>query len=219
MEKNEFTGALNRKNSDTATNRVCCENCGKEIQENVRFCQYCGAPVEKKEQKKFCTQCGEVVNENESFCAMCGTPILHASHSQAPQKEVSATVSSLTNNPVIGYFLTPKKSLPAFIVGLIGSVLGMFGGICTTMCSCGSASNSAFLLIFVGAVIALLGSCMCLNKARIGSLCQVVGTLMIIIRAYSGGAEFFTIFSFVFLIVASLIAIVSAHLLDLLKKK
>ena len=37
MEKNEFTDAWNRKNSDTATNRVCCENCGKEIQENVRL--------------------------------------------------------------------------------------------------------------------------------------------------------------------------------------
>ena len=30
----------------------CCSNCGKELQENTKFCPHCGTKVEEKVEKK-----------------------------------------------------------------------------------------------------------------------------------------------------------------------
>lgn len=202
---------------------MICPNCKEELGNGQRFCPKCGAPGKEPEKKRFCTQCGKELGNEERFCSSCGADChaatQHRSAQQTPHPENQSLSGLMSGNAVVDYFLEYKKSLPAFIIGLIGSILGMFGGICTTMCSFGSASNSAFLYIFVGAVIGLIGSCMCLKKARIGSLLQLVGVIMIIVRAYSRGAEFFTVFSIVLLLTASVIGIVSAHLFDILKKK
>ena len=68
-------------------------------------------------------------------------------------------------------------------------------------------SNSAFIMIVGGSVIGLIGACMCLTKAKIGTILEMVGVLLIIIRAYSSGAEFLTVVAMVFLVLAVLIGL------------
>lgn len=105
-----------------------------------------------------------------------------------------------------------QRSLPAFIVGLIGSILGMLGGLCTSMCDFRTGGNASFVLIFGGAVVGLIGSCMCLNKARTGSVLQLVGALMMIICVYGiTGAEFMSIFGLILLLTGGIIGIVQSY--------
>ena len=145
---------------------------------------------------KFCQKCGKEIVDDCKYCPICGTE-------QAPDEKSSAQL------PV----KKDEKCLPSFIIGLIGSILGMFGGLCTTMCSCGSSSNSAFFLIFLGSIVGMIGTCLCLNKAKIGSLLQLSGAVMMIIRAYSRGAELLTIFGFVLLLCAGIIGVIYSFLI------
>lgn len=79
----------------------------------------------------------------------------------------------------------PDKFLPSFILGLIGSIFGIFGGFCTTLCtSLSSKGNAAFILIIGGSIVGLIGACQCLKKVRLGSILQLIAALMIIICAY-----------------------------------
>ena len=204
---------------------MICKNCGAILEDGENFCSNCGLRVNESNEKKFCSQCGKELDAGVQFCAWCGTK-LNGDVSGVDTKQNTSCKNQkmldfIANNKVLSYLFTYKKCLPAFIIGLVGGILGMFGGLCTTMCSfSSSAGNSAFLLIFCGAVIAVVGSCLCLTKARIGSAVQLLGTLMIIIRAFShNGAEFLTIFSFVFLLVASVIGIISSYFPDFINKK
>lgn len=46
-----------------------CEQCGKPLAPNAKFCSNCGAPVSTK---KFCSNCGTKVDGNAKFCPTCG---------------------------------------------------------------------------------------------------------------------------------------------------
>ncbi len=144
----------------------------------------------------FCQKCGKEIKDDCKFCPVCGTE-------QLSDEKSSAQLSVEKK----------EKCLPSFIIGLIGSILGMFGGLCTTMCSCGSSSNSAFLLIFLGSIVGMIGTCLCLNKSKIGSLLQLLGAVMMIIHAYSKGAEFLTVFGFVLLLFAGIIGVIYSFLI------
>ncbi len=138
----------------------------------------------------FCKNCGsELVN---GVCPKCG--------------DNNATAGQPTTAP------TKKPRiccLPSFIIGLIGALFGMMGGICTTMCSFGYGSTSAFLLIFGGSLVGALGSCFCFSKAKIGSILMIIGALMIVYRAYfMGGADFFSIIAWLFLLAGGIIGLI-----------
>jgi len=204
---------------------MICKNCGKKLEEGEIFCSKCGLNVNESVGKRFCNQCGKELTEGVQFCSKCGAR-LNSGVSGFDKKQgfycKNQKVSNfIANNKVLSYFFEYKKCLVSFILGLIGSIMGMFGGLCTTMCSfTGSAGNSAFLYIFGGAVIAMIGSCLCLSKTRIGSMLQLFGAILIIVRAFSYyGADFLTVFSLVFLLVASLIGIISSYLLDFINKE
>ena len=52
---------------------MICLNCGREIMDNSKFCEFCGNKVEKKNLRKFiCNSCGKEINENSNFCEFCG---------------------------------------------------------------------------------------------------------------------------------------------------
>lgn len=105
-----------------------------------------------------------------------------------------------------------QRSLPAFIVGLLGSIMGMLGGICTSMCDLKTGGNASFILIFGGAVVGLIGACMCLNKAKTGSVLELIGAVMMIICAYGiTGADIMSIFGFVLLLTGGIIGAVQAY--------
>ncbi len=107
-----------------------------------------------------------------------------------------------------------SKCLASFIIGLIGSILGMLGGLCTTMCSCGFGSDSAFYMIFGGGVLGMIGTTLCLRKAKLGSLLQITAAVLIIIRAYNGGAELMSVFAWIFLLVAGVIGAIYTFIIN-----
>ncbi len=140
----------------------------------------------------YCNKCGNEVKEGEQFCQKCGSKVNEG--------------NSLQNQK------NPQKCLPAFILGLIGSIFGIFGGLCTTMCvgiASSSLGNSAFILIFGGAIIGLIGACLCLNKVKIGSIMELASALMMIICAYAiTGADIMTIIALLLLLVGGVIGAV-----------
>ncbi len=147
----------------------------------------------------FCKKCGNELPEGSKFCAKCG-------HSTAEPENIT------NENSCISALKQENKCLPAFILGLIASIFGMFGGFCMTMCAgviSSSASNFAFFFIFCGSILGLVGACLCLKKALLGSVLQLAAALMIIIYAYGMvGAEFMTIFSMLLFLAGGIIGIV-----------
>lgn len=210
-----------------------CSNCGKQVGNTEKFCPNCGNPLQTEVKEPKCPGCGADINENEKFYAKCGQKLQNepaqeefgvfrknnASNSNANgNRSKNGSNQPTSSNPFIAFMTEYRRCLPAFIMGIIGSVLGIFGGLCTTVCSYGSASNSAFLMIFGGAVIALIGTCFCLNWTKIGAPLQLFGAILIIARAFSRGAEFMTIFSAVILLASAIIGIIFAFFPDVVKK-
>lgn len=109
-----------------------------------------------------------------------------------------------------------NRCLPSFIIGLVASLFGIMGGLCTTMCDSLVHSGVApFILIVGGSVVGLVGACLCLNKAKIGSILQFVAAILIIICAYGiSGAEFMTIFAIILYIVSGIIGVVFAFVVN-----
>lgn len=140
-----------------------------------------------------CKNCGKDVPSGNSFCPNCGSP---------------CNTPSAPNNT------SPKlRCLPSFILGLIGSIFGLMGGICTTMCAMGGG-NSAFFFIFVGSLIGLVGACLCLNKAKLGSILETVAALMIIYRAYfDGGSEFMSVIALLLLLAGGIIGLIYSFII------
>ena len=140
----------------------------------------------------FCKKFGGEIQEGTVFCPGCGQPVVEKQ--ETPHNK--------------------SRCLPSFILGLIGSIFGLFGGICTTMCSFGSSSNNAFLFIFGGSLVGLIGACLCLNKAKIGAILEIVAALMIIYRAYfKGGSDFMTVIALLFLLFGGIIGLVYTFLI------
>lgn len=57
-----------------------CTACGKNIDDNTKFCKYCGAPAGNPkmippEDEKKCEKCGAAIKEGNAFCTKCGNPI------------------------------------------------------------------------------------------------------------------------------------------------
>lgn len=52
---------------------MVCRSCGQNISEGAKFCDNCGARVERPALRgKFCTVCGAQLNGQERFCSACG---------------------------------------------------------------------------------------------------------------------------------------------------
>jgi len=66
---------------------IFCEQCGNKLNEGIKFCGKCGAPVpvEQTEDTQSyvqdmsasgaCPQCGAPIEEGEMFCANCGAKV------------------------------------------------------------------------------------------------------------------------------------------------
>ncbi len=140
----------------------------------------------------FCKHCGNVIQDDATICPNCNSAV---SNSQAQNKESESK----------------SRCLPSFILGLMGSIFGLFGGICTTMCSFGSSSNSAFIFIFGGSLLGLIGACQCLKNAKSGSIIETASACLIIFRAFSkNGADFMTVIALLLLLSGGLIGLICA---------
>ena len=56
---------------------ILCKKCGKEISSRVKFCNFCGQPIDQlpvKAQKVLCVYCGKEIAQEAKFCNFCGQP-------------------------------------------------------------------------------------------------------------------------------------------------
>lgn len=73
-----------------------CMNCGNQIEDDAKFCGYCGAPTE---QKKVCPSCGREMGEQMIYCSFCGTKVdASKTGSGAPKATGMTTVQQNTQN-------------------------------------------------------------------------------------------------------------------------
>lgn len=52
-------------------NLITCVSCGKMIDENAKFCNFCGAKMVKRDMN-VCIKCGKPISLNANFCDYCG---------------------------------------------------------------------------------------------------------------------------------------------------
>ncbi|MDD6251924.1 MAG: zinc-ribbon domain-containing protein [Oscillospiraceae bacterium] len=156
----------------------------------------------------YCKKCGNELTESEQFCGKCG-----ANAKESINKSEKNAKESINTSDKKG----SMKCLPAFILGLIGSIFGIFGGLCTTMCSgvvSSSRGNAAFILIFLGAIVGLIGACLCMNKPKIGSILELASAIMMIICAFGiSGSDFMTVIALLLLLAGGIIGAVYSFLL------
>lgn len=57
---------------------IKCEKCGKENQDNAKFCNNCGAKIEIHEDVYICSKCGGEVRGKPRFCTNCGAKLVYA---------------------------------------------------------------------------------------------------------------------------------------------
>ena len=137
---------------------------------------------------KMCKKCGTMVDAETKFCTKCG---------EAVDNTASAGGS---------------KSMAAFVIGLIGAIFGLFGGLCVSACY-GFSGNDGLPLILMcgGSVVGLVGSCMCLNKAKIGCILEFVGAVMIAICAFGfTGADLVSLVGMAMLAVGGVVGFLTA---------
>ena len=93
-----------------------CTECGKEVDDEARFCANCGTEMVKEEesQTKFCTNCGFEMEKATKFCPECGTPT-----DAAPAAARNNRIVLTDKNPVLAAILS------FFIVGLGQVYLGL----------------------------------------------------------------------------------------------
>ena len=66
------TGEQENKNVITQDKKPC-NNCGKQIDKNAKFCCYCGqANAENESNKKVCPRCGKMIEITAKYCCFCG---------------------------------------------------------------------------------------------------------------------------------------------------
>ena len=176
-----------------------CKKCGSMFENDAKFCSSCGEAVSYIETNNINDE--NILDNNASANnADNSIPI----YDNTPQngdlmdktknlfKDYVGAIEGKTkkisgNSDGAGSEKGLKatvKCLPSFILGLIGGICGIFGGFCTTMCDVFGGGNAPFFFIFCGSIIGIIGACMCLSKARIGSLLELVSAIMIMICAY-----------------------------------
>lgn len=85
---------------------MLCKNCGKELNDNSKFCNYCGTAIENKETTgrnemyngtiHKCPNCGDILDGFEVVCSACGYEVRNA-NAVASIKEFSEKLGSMSN--------------------------------------------------------------------------------------------------------------------------
>lgn len=108
-----------------------CNQCDAECSEQAKFCEQCGAKIEKEDEKIICPQCGAECSAGAKFCEQCGAAFETASESDEPKKhEKKRRVmrdfkSAKAPADKSQIKKTPKKTIILLIVLLIVGGLGI----------------------------------------------------------------------------------------------
>ena len=69
-------GVVNKRTTPVEENKATCPQCGATVVEDSRFCNQCGAQLEKKnETPETCPLCGGQLPKGSKFCNHCGGKI------------------------------------------------------------------------------------------------------------------------------------------------
>lgn len=105
-----------------------CTNCGTEIQNDAKFCAYCGQTIEtvvnpRKRKVIYegiihkCPNCGETIKSFETKCSACGFEIRDISHESLVEqlaKKIEAAESLGEKNELITNFYVPNTKEDIF---------------------------------------------------------------------------------------------------------
>ncbi|MBQ4561562.1 MAG: zinc ribbon domain-containing protein [Clostridia bacterium] len=187
---------------------------------------------------KFCSNCGKELADDASVCTNCGTTrnTSHAPQTPPPQQQQAYQQPQQTYQQPQQTYQQPQqtyqqpqqtyqgnqspakdstgecKSIPAFIIGLIGSILALFGGMCVAACASFSGLDGKALFFLVGgSIVGMVGACMCFKKANIGSLLMIGGAIMIAICAFTiTGADFMTLAGMIMLAIGGVVGLLTS---------
>lgn len=100
-------------NSQGASAKTICSNCGAELSADQDFCPKCG---QAKAKKRVCSKCGAELQEGQDFCPKCG---------QKTDVLVNSSVNSAINqfNAGIEKQNQKKKKTPIVIVILVAIIV------------------------------------------------------------------------------------------------
>ncbi len=161
---------------------------------------------------KYCTRCGKEIQDGGKFCPGCGAS-MPQSYAQQPMMQQPYAQQPVMQQPMAqSTGKSSKGSIPAFVLGLIGAIFGLFGGLCVSACYSLSGDDGVPLLLMVGgSVIGLIGACLCFNKAKIGSLLEILGAVMIAICAFGiTGADFMSLVGMAMLAVGGIVGLLTS---------
>lgn len=70
MQMNSVSSKINTSNARKEKNKIKCNKCGNEVEENQKFCPECGEKI-----GNLCKNCGaKLTKKGQKFCPECGTP-------------------------------------------------------------------------------------------------------------------------------------------------
>lgn len=73
-QMNSVSSKLNTSNEKKERNKIKCNKCGNEVEENQKFCPECGEKI-----GNFCKNCGaKLAKKGQKFCPECGTSQIFA---------------------------------------------------------------------------------------------------------------------------------------------
>lgn len=145
---------------------------------------------------KFCKHCGNQLSDDVAFCNKCGNAVGEA--------------TPAANNVVI-INNKPSGSVPAFVLGLIGAIFGLFGGICITACyDFGGQGGAPLLLMVGGSIVGLIGACLCFKKVKVGSALEILAAVMIAICVFFiTGSDIMSLVGMILLLVGGIVGLLT----------
>lgn len=77
QHRDQFSmGTVIKREPTQESNRIKCSKCGADLDPNSRFCNQCGAQVEREESSTIlCPICGAILSADSKFCNTCGTKL------------------------------------------------------------------------------------------------------------------------------------------------
>ena len=202
-----------------------CEKCGSQLQDGQIFCVTCGTKIQPKPSQPFCPICGNPLQPNQMFCNMCGNRMQPMKsfcpkcgmEIQPGQMFCPYCSTQVANTNSMGNMSQPtvekKKTtgyIPAFILGLIGSVFGILGGICVSACYSFTGNDTApMVMIIGGSLIGMVGACIGFNFPLPGAVLEIAGTLLMSSCVFTiTGADIMTLLAIALLGISGIIALI-----------
>lgn len=136
-----------------------CPKCDEEIaDDNAIFCRTCGEKL-KTNNTKYCPNCGKLTKSSASFCTDCG------------------------------YNFTNRKSTshitfrsPAFILGLIGSVIGFLISLLILTIGVSNLKSAGIIILTLSSIGFISTLYLKINK-KIGGIVMIIVGLIFLLNA------------------------------------